>query len=218
MRESSRKNDEATLQTLSALRTGMTESEVAGIHTTAAKALGSSGPSFPPLICFGANCAEPHHATAQDVLKAGDSVIVDVGLTWQSYCSDMTRTVFIGPVSDEHKRVYDLVCAANAAGRAAVRPGVPLSEIDRAARRVIEEGGYGQYFIHRTGHGIGLETHEFPDVSASSAAIAQPGMTFSIEPGIYLPGRFGVRVEDLIAVTPDGCETLNAAPRDLTVL
>lgn len=218
MRESSQKNDQATLETLSSLHIGMTEQEAADIHTNASNMLGSSRPSFPPLICFGANCAEPHHGTAKDVLKAGDSVIVDVGLTWQNYCSDITRTVFIGPVTDEQKRVYDIVCAANSAGRAAVRPGVALCDIDRAARKVIEDAGYGPYFIHRTGHGIGLETHEFPDVSAVSRAVAQPGMTFSIEPGIYLPGRFGVRVEDLVAVTEDGCETLNAAPRDLLVL
>ena len=99
-----------------------------------------------------------------------------------------------------------------------MRPGAALRDIDHAARKVIEDAGYGEYFIHRTGHGIGLEVHEFPDVSASSEAIAEPGMTFSIEPGIYLPGRFGVRVEDLVTVTEDGCETLKAAPRELMIL
>ena len=218
MRESSQKNDQAILQTITQLRVGITENEAAALHTDFSNRLGSSKPSFDPLVCFGANCAEPHHDTGNDILKHGDSAILDVGLTWQDYCSDMTRTVFMGSASDEQKRVYDLVCAANAAGRAAVHPGVPLREIDRAARKVIEDAGYGDYFIHRTGHGIGLEVHEFPDVSASSEAIAEPGMTFSIEPGIYLPGRFGVRVEDLVAVTEDGSETLNSAPRDLTIV
>ena len=129
--------------------------------------------------------------------------------------SDMTRTVVLGKATDEMKRVYDLVKKANEAGRRAVRPGVPMCEIDRAARRVIEEGGYGPYFIHRTGHGIGLEVHEIPDVSATNQTVAQPGMIFSIEPGIYLPGRFGVRIEDLMLVTEDGGECLNALPRDL---
>ena len=215
MRESSLKNDETTLRTIAQLKAGLTESQVADIYLKESAALGSSGPSFEPLICFGANCAEPHHVTDQSVLKSGDSVIIDVGLTWQRYCSDMTRTVFLGKATDEQKRVYDLVKAANAAGRAAVHPGVPMKEIDRAARKVIEDAGYGKYFIHRTGHGIGLEVHEFPDVSASSDAIAMPGMCFSVEPGIYLPGRFGVRVEDLVAVTEDGCETLNKAPREM---
>ena len=108
--------------------------------------------------------------------------------------------------------------AANPAGIDAVRPGVPLRDIDRAARRVIEEGGYGPYFTHRLGHGIGLECHEPPDVSAGSDAIAEPGMVFSIEPGIYLPGRTGVRIEDLVLVTETGCEVLNAAPKDLRVV
>ena len=196
----------------------MKESDVADLYKQISAGLGSSKPSFAPLICFGANCAEPHHDTDASLLKTGDSVILDVGLTWQSYCSDMTRTVFMGTPTDEQKRVYDIVRAANDAGRAAVRPGIPLKEVDRVARKVIEDAGYGPQFIHRTGHGIGLEVHEFPDVSATSEVIAKPGMIFSVEPGIYLPGKFGVRVEDLVVVTEDGCETLNAAPKDLTVL
>lgn len=216
MRESSLKNDESILATIRQLRLGMTEAQLGDIYEKESAARGSSRPSFAPLICFGPNCAEPHHVTDHTTLRAGDAVILDVGLTWQSYCSDMTRTVFMGKATDEQKRVYDLVRAANAAGRAAVRPGVTMKEIDHAARKVIEDAGYGQYFIHRTGHGIGLEVHEFPDVSASCDEPAKPGMIFSVEPGIYLPGKFGVRVEDLVAVTEDGCETLNKAPRDLT--
>jgi len=218
MRESSQKNDETIKRVISSLRTGMSESEVGGMYAAISEELGSSRPSFSPLICFGANCAEPHHDTDKTILKSGDSVILDVGLTWQSYCSDMTRTVFMGKATDEQKRVYEIVCAANAAGRAAVRPGISLKDIDRAARKVIEDAGYGPQFIHRTGHGIGLEVHEFPDVSATSETIAKPGMVFSVEPGIYLPGKFGVRVEDLVVVTSYGCETLNSAPRDLTIL
>ena len=219
MRESSAKNDKATAAAISALRAGMTEADAAAAYLAAAKAEGASGPSFEPLICFGPACAEPHHSTgAENTLRPGDSVIIDVGLAWQSYASDMTRSVFFGEASDEQKRVYDLVCAANAAGRAAVRPGVPLKEFDRAARKVIEDAGYGKYFIHRTGHGIGLQVHEPPDVSSVSETIARPGMVFSIEPGVYLPGRFGVRVEDLVTVTEDGGETLNALSRDFTIV
>ena len=152
------------------------------------------------------------------MLKNGDSVILDVGLVLDDYCSDMTRTVFCGAPTDEQKRVYDLVLRANEAGRRAVRPGVPLKEIDRAARSVIEDAGYGAYFIHRTGHGIGLDVHEFPDVSASSEAVCAPGMVFSVEPGVYLPGRFGVRIEDLVAVTEDGGETLNVKSHEMKVI
>ena len=137
---------------------------------------------------------------------------------YKRYCSDMTRTVFFGSADDEQKKVYDIVRRANEAGRAVVRPGVPMCEFDRAARKVIEDAGYGKYFIHRTGHGIGLEVHEHPDNSATSQIIAKPGMCFSVEPGIYLPGKFGVRIEDLVVVTEDGVETLNAMDHDLRIL
>ena len=218
MRESSLKNDQTMQKLLGMIQPGMTESEVGGLYEQISAELGSSRPSFSPLICFGKNCAEPHHNTGKTVLQQGDSIILDVGLTWKSYCSDMTRTVFVGEPTDEQKRVYEIVRAANEAGRKAVRPGIPLKEVDRAARKIIEDAGYGPQFIHRTGHGIGLEVHEFPDVSAASEVIAQPGMVFSVEPGIYLPGKFGVRVEDLVTVTENGCETLNAAPHALHIL
>ena len=218
MRESSRMNDEALRRTLGQLREGMTELELQDAYLRNAKEVGGEGGSFTPITCFGANCAEPHHDNDGTRLKRGDSVILDVGLMHRRYASDMTRTAFFGFATDEQKRVYDVCRRANEAGRAAVRPGLPMCEFDRAARRVIEDAGYGKYFIHRTGHGIGLEVHEHPDNSSTSQTIARPGMCFSVEPGIYLPGSFGVRVEDLVVVTEDGCETLNALPRDLLIL
>ena len=218
MRVSSRLNDEALRKTIETIKEGDTELEVGRRYVEAGKKLGASGASFGALICFGANCAEPHHATDETVLKEGDSVILDVGLNVNNAMSDMTRTVFLGRPTDEQTEVYELVKAANEAGRRAAQPGVPLCEIDRAAREVIEKGGYGQYFIHRTGHGIGLEVHEPPDVSSTSEIPAQPGMIFSVEPGIYLPGKFGVRIEDLVLITPDGGETLNSLPRKLITL
>ena len=145
-------------------------------------------------------------------------MIIDVGLAHNRYASDMTRTVFYKSVTEEQKKVYELVKAANEAGRKAVRPGVPMCEFDRAARKVIEDGGYGEYFIHRTGHGIGIEVHEHPDNSSACQVIAKPGMCFSVEPGIYLPGKFGVRIEDLVIVTEDGCETLNHFSHDLMII
>ena len=172
----------------------------------------------PQLVCFGANAADPHHAPGHDVVKSGDCVVFDIFTPIRRYWCDMTRTVYFKEAGEEERRIYALVKAANQAGIDAVRPGVPLRDIDRAARRVIEEGGYGPYFTHRLGHGIGLECHEPPDVSAGSDAIAEPGMVFSIEPGIYLPGRTGVRIEDLVLVTETGCEVLNAAPKDLRVV
>ena len=210
MRRSSRLNDEVLRELIASLREGETETEVAARYVSIARAKGASGYSFTPLICFGPNGAEPHHEPDGTRLKKGDAVICDVGLDLESAMSDMTRTVFFGEPTDKMRAVYEIVRKANLAGKAAVRPGVPLRDIDRAARAVIEEAGFGPYFIHRTGHGIGISVHEPPDVSATSDAVAAPGMIFSIEPGIYLPGEFGVRIEDLVAVTPDGCEVLNA--------
>ncbi len=208
MRMSSRLNVRDCDRIEAALREGVTEKEIQSLYNEVALELGASGPSFTPLICFGPNGAEPHHDSDGTWLKPGDTVIMDVGLLWKHYCSDMTRTVHFGEVSDEQKRVRDIVTAANRAGIAAARPGVKMKDIDRAARKVIEDAGYGRYFTHRTGHGIGLDEHEFPDCSPVSEIVARPGMIFSVEPGIYLPGRFGVRVEDLVAITEDGCEVL----------
>lgn len=218
MRKASLMNDEAMVRTIEQLREGMTELELDAAYSAAAKAVGGEGNSFDPITCFGANCAEPHHSNDSTALKSGDSVIIDVGLLHGGYCADMTRTVFFGSATDEQKKVYDIVKRANEAGRAAVRPGVEMCEFDRAARKVIEDAGYGEYFTHRTGHGIGLEVHEPPDNSAISHVIARPGMCFSVEPGIYLPGKFGVRVEDLVTVTEDGCETLNKLDRELRII
>ena len=208
MRVSSRMNVEVCGRIAQALSEGVTEKEIQSLYNKIALELGASGPSFTPLICFGPGGADPHHDSDQTKLKLGDTVIMDVGLIWQRYCSDMTRTVQFGPVTDEQKRVHDIVTRANRAGIAACRPGMVMKDIDRAARQVIEEAGYGPYFNHRTGHGIGLDEHEFPDCSSVSQVVARPGMIFSIEPGIYLPGKFGVRVEDLVAITEDGCEVL----------
>lgn len=218
MREASLLNDEALRRTYACIQEGMTELELQEAYLKNAKAAGGDGASFMPITCFGANCAEPHHDNDDTRLKKGDSVILDVGLMHKRYCSDMTRTVFFGAASDEQKKVYELVRRANEAGRAAVKPGLPMCEFDRAARKVIEDAGYGKYFIHRTGHGIGLEVHEHPDNSATSQIIARPGMCFSVEPGIYLPGKFGVRVEDLVTVTEDGCETLNQLEHDFKLI
>lgn len=218
MRVSSRMNDETLAKLIPTIKEGETELEISQRYAEIGKSLGAQSCSFPPLICFGKNGAEPHHGTDDTSLKEGDMIILDVGLNVNGAMSDMTRTAVLGRATDEQKEIYELVKAANKAARSMVAPGVPLKAIDAAARRVIAEAGYGDKFIHRTGHGIGLETHEPPDVSSASQYVAQPGMIFSIEPGIYLPGKFGVRIEDLVLVTEDGCETLNKLPRDLIEL
>ncbi len=218
LRVSSRMNDRVTGALRQSLVEGETELDVARRYADLGVQEGASALGFEPLICFGAGCAEPHHATGKARLQKGDAVILDVGVNVDHALSDMTRTVFFSAATDEQKKVYEIVRAANQAGKAAVRPGAKLSDIDRAARSVIEQAGYGPNFLHRTGHGLGLEVHEPPDVSAISPTVAQPGMVFSIEPGLYLPGKFGVRVEDLVLVTEDGCECLNELDRDFMIV
>ena len=218
MLKSSHLNDRTTGELIKTLALGDTELSVGRRHVDIGIGLGAAGASFTPLICFGQNAAEPHHGTDNTQLREGDAVILDVGVDLGHAMSDMTRTVFFGSATDEQKKVYDTVLRANMAAKAAVRPGVKLMDIDRAARGVIEDAGYGPYFLHRTGHGIGIEVHEPPDVSAVSETIAAPGMMFSIEPGIYLKGKFGVRIEDLVMVTEDGCLVLNELDRDLKII
>lgn len=217
MRAASRVNDAVMAQAIAALAAGISESEMVGVVGDLHVKHGADG-ALPQLICFGAGSSEPHHESGPATLQEGDSVILDIFAPVRRYWCDMTRTVFYRSVSAEQREVYEVVKAANLAGLAAVAPGVPLMEIDAAARRVIDGAGYGQYFTHRLGHGIGLDVHEPPDCSATSTAIARPGMCFSIEPGIYLPGRWGVRIEDLVVVTEDGVEVLNHYPKELQVV
>lgn len=145
-------------------------------------------------------------------------VLLDVGGVYDNYCSDMTRTFFTAQPTDRQREIYELVRLANETAEKLVRPGVKMCELDAAAREVIAKAGYGEYFNHRLGHFIGLNDHEYGDVSSACRIEAKPGMCFSIEPGIYLPGEIGVRVEDLVLVTEDGCRVLNSYPKEITVL
>lgn len=217
MRASSRVNDACMEEFAALIRPGITERQMAERIKAIYAAHGCTDVSFEPICGFGANAADPHHANDDTPLVPGRCVLIDVGGVYQDYCSDMTRTFFTAEPSEEERRVYELVRQAQAAAEALVRPGARLCDIDAAARNVIEQAGYGPYFNHRLGHFIGLEDHEAGDVSAANEAIAQPGMCFSIEPGIYLPGRFGVRLENLVLVTETGCEVLNRYPRELCV-
>jgi Xaa-Pro aminopeptidase len=170
------------------------------------------------IVGSGPNGASPHHHSGERTIERGDAVVMDFGGVANGYCSDITRTVFVGEPTGEHRRVYDTVRAAQQAAFDAVRPGVPAQEVDRAARAVISGAGYGAFFVHRTGHGIGIEIHEPPYIVEGNETPLQPGMTFSDEPGIYLPGKFGVRIEDQLVVTDQGAERLNEASRELTVV
>ena len=218
MSQASATNDKAMAQFKELVHEGATELEIAEKLEGIYRSLGASGHSFDPIVSFGANAADPHHMPDGTVLKTGDVVLFDVGCRQEEYCSDMTRTFFWGEPTPKQREVYELVRRANEAGRAAVRPGARFCDIDKAARDVIDEAGYGEYFTHRLGHQIGLDVHEPGDVSSVHDEEVQVGMCFSIEPGIYLPGEFGVRIEDLVCVTEDGCRVMNSYSRELTVL
>ena len=218
MRAASRVNDEAMQWLVEQVRPGATELEIAEGLLGTYRRLGAQDHSFSPIVSFGANAADPHHEPDGTVLEAGDMVLFDVGCKRDWYCSDMTRTFFTAAPTDHQRAVYDAVRRANEAAEAIVRPGVTFAEIDLTARRIIEDAGWGPAFNHRLGHQIGLQDHEPGDVSATHDEPVQPGMCFSIEPGIYLPGDIGVRIEDLVIVTEDGCEVLNSYPKELTVL
>jgi len=167
------------------------------------------------IVASGPNGASPHHHPGERVIVEGDLVVCDYGGRWGGYYSDSTRTFVVGEPSEQQKTVHAAVQAANDAGRSAVAPGTPCEQIDRVARTVIEEAEFGDYFIHRTGHGIGLEVHEHPYMVEGNEQLLEPGMVFSVEPGVYLPGRFGVRIEDIVVCTEDGVEGLNESDRSL---
>lgn len=208
----SKVNDEVIKFAVSQLREGITEAELMMSINREFSARGADAPGV-QIVAFGANCADPHHESDNTVIKAGDSVIFDLFTPISRYWCDMTRTVFYGEPTEKQCEVYNIVKKANESAIAAVRPGVALRDIDAVARNIIAHAGYGEYFTHRLGHGLGLDCHETPDVSAASDAVAREGMVFSIEPGIYLPGEFGVRIEDLVLVTKDGCMVLTSAPK-----
>lgn len=215
MLAASRRNDEVMAEVAKLIRVGKSEAQLRDeIDAVFAKV--SDGNSFDTIAVYGDHAADPHGVPGDRVLKAGEAVIVDMGCVLNGYCSDMTRTFFVGENTEQE--IFDTVLKANLAGIAAVRPGVRFMDIDHAARKVIEDAGYGQYFIHRLGHGIGMEVHEPFDVSGVNEMVVKEGMCFSIEPGIYIPGRVGVRIEDLVCVTADGCRVLNAYPKNQEVL
>jgi len=170
------------------------------------------------VVASGPNGANPHHETGARTIEEGDMVVLDFGGLRDGYSSDTTRTVHVGEPTDEERTVHELVRRAQQAGFEAVRPGVACQEVDRDARAVIEEGGYGERFVHRTGHGIGLATHEPPNLVEGETQRLEPGMCFSVEPGIYLTGEFGVRIEDIVAVTDEGGRRLNTTPRELSIV
>ncbi|MER7170323.1 aminopeptidase P family protein [Streptomyces mesophilus] len=209
---------DATYEEIKKVRfAGRRELEVAGDLADLLRQFGHEQVDF-TVVGSGPNGANPHHEAGERVIEHGDMIVLDFGGLMHGYGSDTSRTVHVGEPTDEERKVHDIVRRAQEAGCAAVRPGIACQEVDRAARAVIDEAGYGEYFIHRTGHGIGVTTHEPPYMIEGEEQPLVPGMCFSVEPGIYLPGRFGVRIEDIVTVTQDGGRRLNATERELAVV
>ncbi|MFE5964096.1 aminopeptidase P family protein [Streptomyces sp. NPDC056463] len=210
--------DQAYGEILKVAFAGRRETEVAADLAALLLRFGHSQVDF-TVVGSGPNGANPHHEAGERVIRRGDMVVLDFGGLKHGYGSDTTRTVHVGEPTAEEQRVHDLVRQAQQAGFEAVRPGVACQDVDRAARKVITDAGYGEYFIHRTGHGIGVTTHEPPYMIEGEARPIVPGMCFSIEPGVYLPGRFGVRIEDIVTATEDGPgRRFNNTPREMAIV
>jgi Xaa-Pro dipeptidase len=200
------------------IRIGMSEKQIAGMLTQAILEAGADAVSFDPIVASGPNSAIPHAVPTDRKIQDSELLLFDWGALVNGYASDLTRTFALGEIDPKLQEIYEVVRLANEAGQSAVRPGIAAQEVDRAARRVIEEAGYGDFFFHRTGHGLGLEVHEEPSLKEGNLNKLRAGNTFTIEPGIYLEGFGGVRIEDNVLVTEDGYQTLTSFPRELIML
>jgi Xaa-Pro dipeptidase len=205
----------AIAQLLPQIKIGQTEKQIAAMLLLELFKAGTQGLPFEPIVSAGANGASPHAVPTDRPIQAGDMLILDWGAVVDGYPSDITRTFAVGEVAPEFQQIYEVVRRANEQGKLAARPGVTGQAIDQAARRVIAAAGYGEYFIHRTGHGLGLETHEHPSIVEGNLDPLPKGAVFTVEPGIYLPGRGGVRIEDDVVLVADGHESLTTFPREL---
>ncbi|MBQ3135787.1 MAG: aminopeptidase P family protein [Oscillospiraceae bacterium] len=218
MRRAQAITDRAFSNLLNFIRPGVTEREVAARLVYELMSLGGSKPSFDPIVAAGPSGSMPHAVPGGRIIEPGMFVTLDFGCICEGYCSDMTRTVAVGTPTGEMVRVYDTVLKAQLTGLSAARAGVPGKQVDEAARTVIERAGYGDFFGHSLGHSLGLEIHESPNFSPGEETVMPVGAVVSCEPGIYLPGRFGVRIEDVVVLHADGCEILTASPKELLIL
>ena len=218
MKEAQRITDEALLEILNFLKPGLTEQEVAARLTYIMARKGAERNSFDPIVACGANGSKPHAVPGPDVIQKGQFVTMDFGCKVGGYCSDMTRTVALGQPAREMEEVYAAVLAAQKAGINAARAGVAGREIDAAARNVLREAGYGEYFSHGFGHSLGVDIHESPSANSRETRPMPVGAVISAEPGVYIPGKFGVRIEDVLILNETGCEDITRSPKDLIVL
>ncbi|HYE76682.1 MAG TPA: M24 family metallopeptidase, partial [bacterium] len=218
MRKAIAIGDQALAAVLPYCKPGVTENQIITRYLHLVRELGAEGPSYEPIFGAGPNAAIIHHRGSDRPLEPGDVLLVDAGVKYQGYCSDMTRVFFIEREDPEMKAIYEVVLRAHLHGYEVTGDGVPAREVDLQTRAIIEEAGYGDYYGHSLGHGIGLDVHESPRVSKLSEDTLQTGMLHTIEPGIYIPGKGGIRVEDICYLSPDGPERLTGSPKEMLVL
>ncbi len=211
-------SDQAFIDALDFIKPGKTEIEIANFLDFRMREMGAEGVSFDTIAASGYRSAMPHGRASNKVIEAGEALTLDFGCLYDHYVSDMTRTVYVGSVSDEEREIYETVLAANQALIATAKAGMEYKEFDGVPRRVIEQAGYGPYFTHGIGHGMGLDVHEYPYFSRTATDTIQAGMILTDEPGIYLEGKYGVRIEDDLLITETGCKVLTLAPKELIVL
>ncbi|MEC0238416.1 Xaa-Pro peptidase family protein [Paenibacillus dokdonensis] len=210
--------EEVLRQGLKSVKVGVTEIEIVAELEYLMKKLGAQGPSFDTMVLSGPKTALPHGTPGDRKIQHGDLLMFDMGVYADGYASDITRTFAVGEISPEQKNIYNAVLEANLQGIQAIKPGVTLASVDQAARAAIEKAGYGPYFLHRLGHGLGMDVHEYPSVHGNNTDLVQPGMVFTVEPGVYVAGLGGVRIEDDIFVTENGVEVLTSYPKELITL
>ena len=218
MRKAQEITDKAFAEVLTRYKAGMTEKDLQAELIYCLLKNGGDGLAFDPIVVSGPNTSVPHGVAGDRVIQPGDFITMDFGATYKGYCSDMTRTVAVGYATEEMQKVYQTVLDAQLAGIAVTKAGVTGSQIDGAARKVIADAGYGDYFGHGYGHSLGLEVHEAPNCSPAAQTVMQVNVVSSAEPGIYLPGKFGVRIEDVVIFTEDGCEDITASPKNLIII
>ena len=218
MRKAQSITDKAFSEVITRIKAGMTELELQAELIYCLYKNGATGLAFDPIVVSGPNTSLPHGVAGERVIREGDFITMDFGAQYMGYCSDMTRTVALGYATEEMEKVYNTVLKAQLAGLAVTKAGVPGREIDGAARKVITDAGYGEYFGHGYGHSLGLEIHESPSPNGANAEPMPAGAVCSAEPGIYLPGKFGVRIEDVTVLTADGCENITRSPKNLIIV
>jgi Xaa-Pro dipeptidase len=216
LRIAARITDESYTELLKFIKPGITEADIAIKMNEIFKYKGADE-GF-TMVCSGINSSYPHYNDDQRIIQKKDIIVLDWGCTYNKMCADMSRTVFVGDITEEERKVYEIVLAAQEAGEKAAINGAYIPDVDRASREIIEKAGYGKYFVTRLGHGIGYSVHEAPDIKKSNERTLEKGMVFSIEPGIYLTGKFGIRIENIVAVTEDKNEVLNKATKEIVVI